>query len=277
MKIFKKAFAGRFQDNFQLDYKCYLKKSKDLATVFNSWKHLEDKKEYNNHFSSTKWNSLPQIQKQQHTLKDCKACMTHHFAVHSTFPVKFKNLKFQIPLKNLQDVTNCLKVHKNCKRKVYVKPTKHSVKQAAKFYYDKLDKSFNELYQTSFAEALTTVTEVNLQRKATKLEQKQKLRKMRRNEKENIRTQCQENEVISFLGSRQSYSQHEHGRKILYFESQQRAKERTLKRKAREDNCEIKKKRHSPEHTKVNFDRVGLLKKVESVAEGEEVNRKICL
>ena len=121
---FKKAFAGRFQNNFQLDYKCYLKKSKDLATVFNSWKHLEDKKEYNKHFSSTKWNSLPQIQKQQHTLKDCKACMTHHFAVHSTFPVKFKNLKFQSPLKNLQDVTNCLKVHKNCKRKVNVKPTK---------------------------------------------------------------------------------------------------------------------------------------------------------
>ena len=115
--------------------------------------------------------------------------MTRHFAVHSTFPVKFKNLKFQSPLKNLQDVTNCLKVHKNCKRKVNVKPTKRSVREAAKFCYDKLDKLFNELYQTSFAEALTTVTDVNFQRKATKLEQKQKLRKMRRNEQENIKTQ----------------------------------------------------------------------------------------
>ena len=100
---------------------------------------------------------------------------------------------------------------------------------------------------------------------------------MRRNEKENIKTQWQENKVISFLGRRQSYSKYEHGRKILYFESQQKAKERTLKRKAREDNCEIKKKRHSPEHTKVNFDRAGLLRKVESMAEGEEVNCKICL
>ena len=200
----------------------------------NSWKRLEDKKEYNKHFPSTKWNSLPQIQKQQHTLKDCKAFMAHHFAVHSTFPMKSKNLKFQNPLKNLQDVTNCLKVHKNCKRKVNVKLKKLSVKQAATFCYDKLDKSFNELCQTSFTEALTTVTEVNLQRKATKLQQKQKLRKMRRNVKENINTQWQENEVISFLGSRQSYSQYEHGRNTLYFESQHKAKERTLKRKARE-------------------------------------------
>ena len=75
--------------------------------------------------------------------------------------------------------------------------------------------------------------------------------------------------IFNFLGNRKSYSQYEQEMKTLFFESKSEAEARTLKRKAREELGEIKKKRHSPEHDKMNFDRNGLLDKVKSSKESK--------
>ena len=269
---FNRVFEGKYDANFHLEYEIYRVKSKDIASTFNKRKNNEHKGAYLKHFSASSWKSLPQIQKQQHTLRDCKACSVHHFTFQSAFPLNTNRLKSQNPAKRLQDISNVLKNKKKNNSNVKVKPTSTSVKEAAKFCYEELDKSFSKLYSTSFADALTKVKGLNLKRKATKLEQKQKLRKLRRDEKENIKHQWEDMEVISFLGSRKSYSQYEQDRKTMYFETKSDAKLRVLKQKAREEIGEIKTKRHSPDHAKVNFDRAGLLHKVESMNPGDEVN-----
>ena len=64
--------------------------------------------------------------------------------------------------------------------------------------------------------------------------------------------------------------------KNLYFESKQGAEQRTLKRKADESMNIIKKKKHSPDHASLHFDKAGLLDKVERMKEGEEVSLIQC-
>ena len=80
----------------------------------------------------------------------------------------------------------------------------------------------------------------------------------------------------TMLGTRQSFQQRYLQRKSLYFESSEEAKVRTMKRKALEETGIRKKKCHSPDPTSVEFDKEGLLQKVNSIKKGEKVGRNNC-
>ena len=185
---FKSIFSGKFESNFDLAYDVYRKRSKEMTVIFNKWKSSDTKKKYTQHFSPEKWKSLPQIQKQQHTIRECRACLINHLAIQSSFPVKCKRLQNEkTPGKVLRDISNNLKGQQN--RQSTVKPKVSSINIAAKFCYDILEKSFRSLYNTSFADALVKVKDINLQKKPTKVEQKDKRKKVKRQEKENIKHQ----------------------------------------------------------------------------------------
>ena len=261
-------FAGKFEGNFEITKTLYGMKSRDLVNNFNKWKTSEEKRSYLKHFSAENWKKLPQIQKQQHTMRDCRACSVYHFSMQSSFPVKSVHLKSTNPSNVLKDTAN--KSLKN------IKPTITSIKDAAKISYEAVDNQFKQIYNIPFPDAIVKVKGLNLQKRLTPLEQKQKWRQTRHEEKENILKQWQENEVLSFLGSRKSYEQHEQERKNLYFESKQGAEQRTLKRKADESMNIVKKKKHSPDHASLHFDKAGLLDKVERMKEGEEVSLIQC-
>ena len=129
----------------------------------------------------------------------------------------------------------------------------------------KISVSFKKVFNAIFSEALTKVKDVGPQKKLSKSERKLTIRKHRRQEKQHITQQWQENEALTFLGNRKSFSQHEAERKSLFFETKDDALKRTEKRKAEEDCGKAKKKRHSPDHNLLNFDKAGLLDEVESI------------
>ena len=74
------------------------------------------------------------------------------------------------------------------------------------------------------------------------------------------------------LGTRQSFKQRDLQRKSLYFESHEKAKIRTTKRKALEEAGLLKEKRHSPDPSSLDFDKDGLLQDVNAMREGEKVS-----
>ena len=154
-------FAGKFEGNFQITKTLYGTKSRDLVNNFNKWKTSEEKQSYLKHFSAENWNKLPQIQKQQHTMRDCRACSVYHFSMQSSFPVKSVRLKSTNPSNVLKDTAN--KSLKN------IKPTITSIKDAAKTCYEAVDNQFKQIYNIPFSDAIVKVKGLNLQKRLTPL------------------------------------------------------------------------------------------------------------
>ena len=122
---------------------------------------------------------MPQIQKQQHCLQDCKACSVHHFAYQSRFPVKSKFLLSKNEAYKLKDIRNKPQIRKSAP----VKPTEKAIREAAQQCYEDINKSFQKVFNVSFSEALSKVKDAGLQKKLSKSERKLAIRKQRRQEK----------------------------------------------------------------------------------------------
>lgn len=68
------------------------------------------------------------------------------------------------------------------------------------------------------------------------------------------------------LSTRQTYSQRQEQRLSLFFESPE-------ERKRQEEEGQRKKKRHSPRPDDLDFDKDGLLEKVNAMRDGEKVSK----
>lgn len=75
------------------------------------------------------------------------------------------------------------------------------------------------------------------------------------------------------LSCRQTYSQRQEQRLSLFFESPGDAEQRANKRKQQEEEGQRKKKRHSPRPEDLDFDKDGLLAKVNKMSDGERVSK----
>ena len=64
--------------------------------------------------------------------------------------------------------------------------------------------------------------------------------------KSKLESRWKENDADAFLQTRMSYSKQQNQRLISSFETKEQAKQRTIKRKQKEQNEILKTKRHSP-------------------------------
>ena len=94
-------------------------------------------------------------------MSNCDACQVHHFAMQSFFPNGAK-LK---PQKLVQNVL----AENASKANSKVKPTQKDIKSAVKHIYSQIDAPFQKVFKVSFAEAQTKVSELELQKKKTRL------------------------------------------------------------------------------------------------------------
>ena len=265
-------FAGKFQSNFEIQKSQFIRKSKDLVNIFNKWK-TKDKHEYSSHFSPEKWKSLPQIQKQQHTRESCGACTVHHFLFQSKFPVKSNFLLAKGEARGLTDITNKPKFEKQKP----VKPTQTAIIQAAETCLEALEPKFQKIFQMKFVEALSKSKKTGLQKKFSKSECKSINRKQKRQEKQHMSSLLKENEALTFLANRKSFKQYDSERKTLFFEPKEVAQKRVEKRHMQEDLGIVKKKRHSPDHNSLEFDKAGMINEINNKKEGEEVQFTLLL
>lgn len=146
-----------------LNYKGFVKKLPALREKFNKWssKLLDQKAKYMEVFSLSHWKQLPLARKREHTLSNCKSCNTRHSETQSLFPVKSNNIKgkaLKNPVFAASQVTNSLR---GTVRKV--SPTQKEIKSAARAIYNTVAPSFHQTYNVPLAEALSKVSELNLQ------------------------------------------------------------------------------------------------------------------
>ena len=264
-------FQGH-QERYEVDRHSYGKRSKSLVQHFGKWKLKMNKDKYTEHFSPSNWEKLTEYEKKQHTRTNCKACDVHHFPFHSLFPMwSYK-----------ENSINQQGIDKNIKSRILkpscrgnVKVTKKAIKTATSQIYEKLNAPFKNTFGVTFAKAQTNVSELGLQEKKSHAEMKKEKRKKSIVNKSCIQAKWSEKDCDTMLATRQTYSQRQEQRLSLFFESPEDAEQRANKRKRQEEEGQCKKKRHSPRPEDIDFDKDGLLEKVNTMRDGERVSKTL--
>ena len=254
-------FEDDYRENFDVSLKTFSKRSTVLTNLFNKWQS-EEKSRYIEHFSNRSWSKLSLYQKAAHSATNCRACEVYHKPLQDTFPVRCNRLK----QRNLKDIAT-----KEIKKQKSVEPTQAAIKETVRDVYKKINEPFKEIFNVNFNEALVKVPELKIQHKQSVAKRKQQQRERNVKQKKAIQEQWATRDVTAFLGTRQSFSQRDRQRKALFYETREEASARVEKRKAQEHEGERIPKRHSPDPSNVDFDKVGLLERVNGMSDGEKV------
>ena len=262
-------FQGH-QERYEVDKHSYVKRSKSLVHHFGKWKRKTDKDKYTEHFSPNNWEKLTEYEKKQHTRTNCEACDVHHFPFQSLFPMwnqKENSITKQGIRKNIK--SRILKP--SCRGNMKV--TKKAIKTATSQIFEKINTPFKNIFGVTFAKAQTTVSVLGLEDKKSHAERKKERRKKSTVDKSSIQEKWSEKDCDTMLSTRQTYSQRQEQRLSLFSESPEDAEQRANKRKRQEDEGQCKKKRHSPRPEDLDFDKDGLLEKVNAMRDGERVSK----
>lgn len=265
------SFFGGHQEQHELSLKCFRKRLKSLLDIFDAWRKtsLVEKDNYLQHFSSDKWQSLSTLQKQYHSVRDCRACMVNHQVIQSTFPLH----KMLLSSGKNGPVAVSKKVASSLARMPKpVRSTKKAMAETTNTAYDNVNKSFQELYGIEYSEAQTKIPRLCLQKKTSRSQNKKNTRDIRRADKKLIEKMLADTEAESVLATRQSLSQRNKKRKMQFFESRDEAELRAKKRKELEESGQRVPKRHSPDPESVDFNRDGLLEEVRQMKDGDPVS-----
>ena len=174
-----------------LNYKGFVKKLPALLEKFNKWssKKLDQKAKYMNVFSLLHWKQLPTAQKREHTMSNCKSCNVRHSETLALFPVNSNNIRgkaLKNPVFAASQVNDSLRGAAG-----KVSPTQRKIKSAARSIYNTIAPSFHQTYNVTLAEALSQVSELNLQNK-TKSDLQEVRRQHYRATKESVEKQMEE-------------------------------------------------------------------------------------
>ena len=154
---------------------------------------------------------------------------------------------------------------------------KKAIKTATSQIYEKINTPFKNIFGVTFAKAQTTVSDFGLEDKKSHAERKKERGKKSTVDKSCIQQKWSEKDCDTMVSTRQTYSQRQEQRSSLFFESPEDAEQRANKRKQQEDEGQRKKKRHSPRPEDLDFDKDGLLEKVNAMRDGERVSKTYIL
>ena len=269
LKNYLAVFQGHLE-RYEVDKHSYIKRSKSLVHNFGKWKLKTNKDKYIEHFSPSNWDKLSEYEKKQHTRTNCEACDVHHFPFQSLFPMwnyKENSITQQGIRKNIK--SRVLKP--SCRGNVKV--TKKAIKTVTSQIYEKINAPFKKIFRVTLAKAQTNVPELSLKEKKSHAEMKKGRRKKSTEDKRCIQEKWSQKDCDTMLSTRQTYSQRQEQRLSLFFESPEDAEQRANKRKRQEEEGQRKKKRHSPRPEDLDFDKDGLLEKVNTMRDGERVSK----
>ena len=161
-RLFEETFKDLGEQT--LNYKGFVKKLPALQEKFNKWssKKLDQKAKYMNVFSLLHWKQLPTARKREHTMSNCKSCNVRHSETLALFPVNsnIRGKALKNPVFAASQVNNSLRGAAG-----KVSPTQREIKSAARSIYNTIAPSFHQTYNVPLAEALSKVSELNLQNK----------------------------------------------------------------------------------------------------------------
>lgn len=207
-----------------------------------------DYKLFYTHFSVCNWEKLGELEKKKHSISDCKECKQRHFDIWKLFPKKShkgKSIDFE-----MQELTG-----------------KEPPKDGAKKVYDAVNASFYPKYGVSFAEALTNVKSLPIQKKVTTKEKQAHEKKLIKKVANNIQGEFDNIAVDKCFGTRLSISKWDLQRKIASFETRVSAEKRVKVGGSKNESYD-----HVGDISKMNFDKEGLVLEATSWTPTTKVN-----
>jgi hypothetical protein len=182
------------KNNFEINFTKYNTNLIKLRSIVRKWnfRKSNEKRQYLDTFSLKQWKKLSEERKSEHRLANCRGCAVRYAAVQAFFPVKSQFLKGRIKSSPV------LRAHNEAAKlkSPSVKPKRSDVKKSAKAIYEAISPTFKNTFGTSFAEALASVPESQLQTKKIPNKDNQEKHKVRREQyrkaKENIEEQMKD-------------------------------------------------------------------------------------
>lgn len=192
-KQYTNEFAEITQGNFNMDFTRFHKKLPNLREKFSKWnfRKKDEKLKFIEAFSRDSWRKLSFARKKEHTLANCRACAVRHSTEQAYFSsqVKSKVLKGKAKLNPVFTAHNEGEKLRNLIP--VAKPLQRDIQNTAKAIYEKVAPAFEQTFDTSFAEALSKIPELNLQHK-DKDERRKDRRNFYRKSKENVEKQMED-------------------------------------------------------------------------------------
>ena len=253
-----------FQELKGLDKASFSRAWNKIKDIFNGkgWKKPEHKKKFLDHFGLSKWKALTQREKNNHKIDCCVQCWVKHSEIHALFPQKSK--EGLLLEKEEANVHDSLQVFLSTLKNKNV-----GIIQGADLLLHVVSKSYSNVFSKNLHETLvkhiTIVDKENVRPFPCQIKEKYQ-RQFRDDVQEIVRAK----DLSNVLAVRQSFNQMDKKRKLTYFESADAARQRVTQRKKDENEGVVKKKRNSPDPANVEFDKEGMMAKVDRLFESEE-------
>ena len=211
---------------------------KILKGFATKWHPHNARKEYEQHFSISKWNALSAADKSSHTLSNCTACFT-----------QFYDQQKQFPLKPIFQPSPVLTFDQDMVQQM-------PEKQLVQATLDQLDQVFQEGYQHSFTEAAIKHGKRQLERKRSKNEKRKERRTLLKKCRDKMTTQLSESTPMMVLAENESLKSYKRKRVLQTYEEAPSTKK--------------SKTSHSPNFDMVEWDKERVLEDLQSLPQDQK-------
>ena len=220
-------FRDIFQDHagFAVDIGTFNKRFPALQATVNNWtpKKKLEKEMFFNTFAVDQWLKLSPSKRREHCFTNCEGCYQSYSQDQALFPVRCPRLKSKAKENPFVLVTGIM--HTLNSRAEQTVPIPKAV-DGAKEICNALNPALEKWSGVPLGQALTKVSEANVERKRSPEEKKKAHRDLLRKAKAKVEENWRETSVLRCLGNRQSYASRQRDRMASSFESRQAAKER---------------------------------------------------
>ena len=217
--------------------------------MFRKWSDRDSKQQYISHFSSNNWKQLSLQQKKATSPSKLQGMCN----IASRTTNNFSRGYVQSCNTYSQQLENILESNND------------SATTTTKQILGEIQPVFEKAYGKSFTDTLATCPGSGLQIKPTAADNKKLKRKLRRECRDYISTQLQENDALTVLAEGQSIASYKRMRFSQSFETPEQKRERA---QATPLVC----RKHSPNVDNVQWDKGGLLNRLQNWPEGEVIN-----
>lgn len=219
---------------------------RDCNTILDSFVKFRNdikvpKKSYLVKFSASEWSKLPNAEKEQHTLSNCKRCFELHFEHQSAFPLK--------PLYQAEPVVTL-----NCDAL-----QRQGLKEFTTNVLSELNIAYTNEASTSFTDALLKTKSIGLEKRKSQNEKRRERRRVQKEITKKVNEHFADKAAITLLTEGDSKRKYHRKRLSQSFCSP-------------EEQPKSKKKKHSPNFENVTWDTEGLQSSLQNWPIGTPIN-----
>jgi hypothetical protein len=185
------------KENFAIDLKGFRKIFPDLRKKFAGWnqRKIHERNQYTATFNIESWKRLSVAQKGQHTFENCRACQDRFLAVQTIFPEKstrfIGNTHREVPSLTNDAIDACI-----AEQTSSTKRSRRQAAESARSVYNRINPSFESVWDMSLSAALVNVRELNIEAKKSKNEKRKERRSLYKKSKQATEAEWAKTDIV---------------------------------------------------------------------------------